>query len=228
MSNSSVWPIDKTLSDATTPDQSGHGSDGNEGVFHLPQNSKTWASSSHSWVSYVTHWLQKSYPSNKMQSVQYTAPVLQYNRFHTPVIRRHDQFNEEIWCHVFSWCKRGHISRLYVQFFISDFFLIYVNCMLSKMYDVLQPQIPLHTYVVRVKKIKNNDDNTFVFLFALFLSSLFKLKPEPGECSRGVMVKVAGCGIIVSEFILLSRYYVNFRANTLRKGMNALILPAMG
>ncbi len=49
-----------------------------------------------------------------------------------------------------------------------------------------------------------------------------------GECRRGVMVKAMDCGIIVSEFELQSLYYVHFRANTLGKGMNLLILPAMG
>ena len=44
-------------------------------------------------------------------------------------------------------------------------------------------------------------------------------------CPRGVMVKAMNCGIVV----LQSRYYVHFRANTLGKGMNPLILPpAMG
>ena len=45
---------------------------------------------------------------------------------------------------------------------------------------------------------------------------------------RGVMVKALDCGIVVSEFVLQSRYYVHIRANTLGKGMNPLILPAMG
>ena len=45
---------------------------------------------------------------------------------------------------------------------------------------------------------------------------------------RGVMVKAMDCGIVVREFVLQSRYYVHFRANTLGKGMNPLILPAMG
>ena len=45
---------------------------------------------------------------------------------------------------------------------------------------------------------------------------------------RGVMVKAMDCGIIVSEFVLQSHYYVHFRANTLRKGKNPLILLAMG
>ena len=49
-----------------------------------------------------------------------------------------------------------------------------------------------------------------------------------GGCPRGVMVKAMDCGIVVSEFVLQSRYYVHFRANTLGKGMNPLILPGMG
>ena len=38
MSNSSIWLIDWTLSGATTPGQSGPGSNGNEGVLHIPQS----------------------------------------------------------------------------------------------------------------------------------------------------------------------------------------------
>ena len=45
---------------------------------------------------------------------------------------------------------------------------------------------------------------------------------------RGVMVKLMDCKIVVSEFELQSRNYVHFRTNTLGKGMNPLILPAMG
>ena len=33
---SSIWPIDRTLSGATTPGQSRPGSDGNEGVLYIP------------------------------------------------------------------------------------------------------------------------------------------------------------------------------------------------
>ena len=33
---SSIWLIDRTLSGATTPGQSGPGSDDNEGVLHIP------------------------------------------------------------------------------------------------------------------------------------------------------------------------------------------------
>ena len=36
---SSILPIDRALSGATTPGQSGPGSDGNEGVLRIPPNS---------------------------------------------------------------------------------------------------------------------------------------------------------------------------------------------
>ena len=39
MSNSSIRPVDTTLSGATTPSQSGPGSDGNEEVLCIPQSS---------------------------------------------------------------------------------------------------------------------------------------------------------------------------------------------
>ena len=53
MLNSSIWPIDRTLSSATTPSQSGPESNGKEGVLHIPQNSSiTGASLSDCLVSY--------------------------------------------------------------------------------------------------------------------------------------------------------------------------------
>ena len=50
---------------------------------------------------------------------------------------------------------------------------------------------------------------------------------DNGGSPRGVMVKAMDCGIVVSEFEFQSRYYVHFRKNTLEKGMNPLILPAV-
>ena len=41
-------------------------------------------------------------------------------------------------------------------------------------------------------------------------------------CLGDVIVKAMDCGIVVNEFVLQSRYYVHFRANTLGKGMNPL------
>ena len=49
-----------------------------------------------------------------------------------------------------------------------------------------------------------------------------------GGCPRSVMVKMMDCGNVIREFVLQSRYYVHFLANSLGKGMNPLILPAMG
>ena len=51
---------------------------------------------------------------------------------------------------------------------------------------------------------------------------------KTGGGPRGVIVKMMDCGIVVCEFVLQSRYYVHFWANTLGKSMNPLILPAMG
>ena len=39
-----IWPIDRTKSGAPTTGQSGPGSDGDEGVVHIPQISKAEAS----------------------------------------------------------------------------------------------------------------------------------------------------------------------------------------
>ena len=49
-----------------------------------------------------------------------------------------------------------------------------------------------------------------------------------GGVPHCVIVKAMDCGIVVSEFKLQSCYYVHFWINTLRKGMDPLILPAMG
>ena len=87
-----------------------------------------------------------------------------------------------------------------------------------------------------MKKIKDNfrvfDKDVYmshvsqiIFLFQLVC---FVLIQRYWGCPSGVMVKAMDCGIVVREFVLQSRYYVHFRANTLGKGMNPLILPAMG
>ena len=47
-------------------------------------------------------------------------------------------------------------------------------------------------------------------------------------CPYGIVTNMLDCYIIVSEFKPQSCYYVHFWTNTLAKGMNPLILPAMG
>ena len=62
----------------------------------------------------------------------------------------------------------------------------------------------------------------------LFLTHTQQCYPRIiGGCPRGVMVKAMDCGIVVREFVLQARYYVPFRTNTLGKGMNPFIHPAM-
>ena len=75
VSNSSIWPTGRTLSGATTPDQSGLGSNGNEGILRIPQSSSiTGASPSDCLVSYKGHKLGcVSYPSAGMQLAYCTA-----------------------------------------------------------------------------------------------------------------------------------------------------------
>ena len=54
------------------------------------------------------------------------------------------------------------------------------------------------------------------------------LSNGPRGCPRGVMVKALDSGIVVSEFVLQSRYYVHFRANTLGKGIEPPYPPSYG
>ena len=73
---SSVRPIDRTLSDATTPVQIGPGCDGNEGVLHISQSSTIpSASPPDCLVSYAGHSLGESYLSAEMQLVYSKAPA---------------------------------------------------------------------------------------------------------------------------------------------------------
>ena len=49
MSNSTIWPIDRTLSGATYPGQSGPENNGNERVLHIAQISKT------GWLGFMAY-----------------------------------------------------------------------------------------------------------------------------------------------------------------------------
>ena len=67
----------------------------------------------------------------------------------------------------------------------------------------------------------------YIFVLYVINDQIVKLTLAWG-CPRGVMVKAMDCVIVVSEFVLQSRDYVHFQANTLGKGRNPLILPAIG
>ena len=76
MSKNSICPIDRTLSGATTPGQSGPENDGNKGVLHISQSSNiTGALALDGLMSYPRHTLGKYYPSAEMQSVYPIAPA---------------------------------------------------------------------------------------------------------------------------------------------------------
>ena len=73
MSNSSIWPIDKTLSGTTTLIKSGPGSNGNEGILRISQSSSiTGTLPLDCLLSYPGHKLRESYPLAETQSVYST------------------------------------------------------------------------------------------------------------------------------------------------------------
>ena len=76
---SSIWPIDRTLTGATTPVQSWPGSNGNEEILRIPQSSSiTGTSLSGCLVSYTRTLVvggRRSYPFAEKQSVYSTAPA---------------------------------------------------------------------------------------------------------------------------------------------------------
>ena len=43
-----------------------------------------------------------------------------------------------------------------------------------------------------------------------------------------IVANMLDCDIVVSKFELQSHYYIHFKTNALRKGINPLITPAMG
>ena len=69
------------------------------------------------------------------------------------------------------------------------------------------------------KKFKRLCDNDIIDKTSLVIK---------GCPPRGVMVKAMDCGIVVSESVFQSRYYVHFRASTLGKGMNPPYPPSYG
>ena len=74
MTNISIWPIDKTLSVASTLGQNEPRSNGNEGVLCIPQSSSiAEVSASDSLMSYPVFSLGKSCSSAEMQSVYFAA-----------------------------------------------------------------------------------------------------------------------------------------------------------
>ena len=92
MSNSLIWPIDRTLSGAFTLGQSGPRNDGNEVVLSIPQSSSiTRASASDCLMSYPEHSvvvvMMGSYSFIEMQSAYSTAAANWDNSFWAHLVR---------------------------------------------------------------------------------------------------------------------------------------------
>ena len=84
---SSIWPIDRTLSGATTPGKSGLGSDGNKEVLRVSQSSSiTGTSPSDCLVSYPEHSLGVSFPLQR-SSRCILQPQLTEPRFFSVIFR---------------------------------------------------------------------------------------------------------------------------------------------
>ena len=74
MSDSTIWPIDRTLSGASTQDQSGPRSNGNEEVLYIPQNSQNGAFPSDGIMSYPEHSLGDLTPIQRCSQSISTVP----------------------------------------------------------------------------------------------------------------------------------------------------------
>ena len=105
----------------------------------------------------------------------------------------------------------------------------------------------IHYFITIITIIKSSSSSycdhwvTWVFpsllpsLHIMFSSRLHPMSSQSWSmhifarvCPRGVMVKAMDCGIEVSEIELHLHNYVHFWTNTLGKGINPRILPAMG
>ena len=81
---SSIWPTDRILSGATSPDQSWPGSNDNWRVLRFPQSSSIPGASPDCFVSLSGHSLGESYSAAEMQSVCSAALVdWATNKWHT-------------------------------------------------------------------------------------------------------------------------------------------------
>ena len=95
--------------------------------------------------------------------------------------------------------------------------VVFAYTKIVKLASVIEgdPKVPFSIATKRYRRGRHSSSITLLYSYQ--------------GCPRGVMVKAMHCGIVVREFVLQSRYYVHFRANTPGKGMNPLILPpAMG
>ena len=133
-------------------------------------------------------------------------------------------------CFYYYYNKYYYYYLFVMPSLVSPFLAVFLHHPLKKiftqnLYSI--KRISLCTDQIPLNISSNSSKNTLFISFFFFVFIQFNLKILVA-CPRGVMVKVTDCRIIVSEFVLQSRYYVHFLANTLEKGRNPLILPVMG
>ena len=120
------------------------------------------------------------------------------------------------------WCVIYHIISI-VMCDLPHYFLLWYA--INHIISIVMCDLPHYFYCT--------EWSTTLFQLWCAISHIASIvKCDLLHCSwgrpRGVMVKALDCGFVVREFELQSCYYLHFRTNTLRKGMNALILPSMG
>ena len=128
-----ISPIDRNRSGATTPGQSGPGSNGYEGVLHIPQISKAIATPSNCLVSYAGHWLGwERTPTHTLQ--RYSRCILQpqlgcFLLFKCPISFVSNYFAS--WNHKFiyrTWCDTDcfNFGISLVNWYIYIYIYIYI------------------------------------------------------------------------------------------------------
>ena len=70
--------------------------------------------------------------------------------------------------------------------------------------------------------------DSIVVVGVLTCCALFYYMCDVKATQLNVQLSLIWEPMLYEKFVLQSRYYVHFQANTLGKGMNPLILPAMG
>ena len=123
---SSIWPIERTLSAATTLGQSAPGSDGNEGVFGIPQSSSlTRTLPSDCLGSYLGHSFRGSYPSTEESVYSTDLADMATNRT---------------------------VNHLILSEFLSTLLLkkFALSCRLGKMVFLLYKRLPLYSFDVQM------------------------------------------------------------------------------
>ena len=219
-----ISPIDKTLSGATTPGQSGPGSDGNEQILCIPQHSIITGKSPSNWlVSYPGLSFGEVWPLCK-EAVYSTAPA----NWATFMIR------------LVILPRNLYLTKVFLVFLLhNEVWFFWQQCSFLHAFSQrsalwASTKCPSHSGLL------SSSEDSYLSLwnpyvhknFGIFINnSSIKNKHARKSywgCPRGVMVKATDCGIVISEFIFHSCYNVHFRTNTLGKGMNPLILPVMG